>query len=206
MLFADRVKSGIPGVPTGLTPFKSASAARLDPSQSAGRRTTILVRYIERLGTGTLDMIEQCRQADLPEPEFRQDGGQWVCTLWLDPLTETALLQIALNPRQRMPGMAPLSGETLDMVDKSGEVTEKRRPAERSPAPAPARPGWAALAAAGVTVVLWASAFVAIRSAGAAFSPAPWLWAGWPAGRSAGRGLLCAARGLAAAGPPGQAS
>ncbi|AQA26083.1 hypothetical protein BTZ20_0837 [Rhodococcus sp. MTM3W5.2] len=29
-----------------------------------------------------------------------------------------------------------------------------------------------ALAAAGVTVVLWASAFVSIRSAGAAYSPA----------------------------------
>jgi hypothetical protein len=30
---------------------------------------------------------------------------------------------------------------------------------------------WPALTAAGVTVVLWASAFVSIRSAGAAYSP-----------------------------------
>ena len=34
-----------------------------------------------------------------------------------------------------------------------------------------ARPGWLPLAAAGVTVVLWASSFVAIRSAGHHFSP-----------------------------------
>ncbi|RKN43807.1 DMT family transporter [Streptomyces hoynatensis] len=39
-------------------------------------------------------------------------------------------------------------------------------------APAAARPGeWAALGAAGVTVLLWASAFVSIRSAGSAYSP-----------------------------------
>jgi len=89
--------------------------------------------------------------------------------------------------------MAPLSGETLDMVDKSGEVKEKRRPAERSPAPAPARPGWAALAAAGVTVVLWASAFVAIRSAGAAFSPGA-LALGRLACGSVALGAVCCAR------------
>src|SRR4051794_20086408 len=33
------------------------------------------------------------------------------------------------------------------------------------------RPAWPALAAAGVTVVCWASAFVSIRSAGSAYSP-----------------------------------
>jgi hypothetical protein len=35
--------------------------------------------------------------------------------------------------------------------------------------------GRLALVAAGVTVVLWASAFVAIRSAGRDFSPGAWL-------------------------------
>ncbi|MEU3923317.1 DMT family transporter [Streptomyces sp. NPDC029004] len=37
--------------------------------------------------------------------------------------------------------------------------------------PRPARAQWPALAAAGVTVVLWASAFVSIRSAGDVYSP-----------------------------------
>jgi ATP-dependent DNA helicase RecG len=41
-----------------------------------------LARYIEKAGTGTLDMISQCAQAGLPAPEFRQDGGQFVQTLW----------------------------------------------------------------------------------------------------------------------------
>lgn len=30
-----------------------------------------LVRYIERYGTGTGDMIRLCREAGLPEPDFR---------------------------------------------------------------------------------------------------------------------------------------
>jgi predicted HTH transcriptional regulator len=41
-----------------------------------------LARYIERAGTGTLDMIALSRDAGLRQPEFRQDGGQFVQTLW----------------------------------------------------------------------------------------------------------------------------
>jgi predicted HTH transcriptional regulator len=102
MLFADRLELWNPGeLPTGLTPEKLRQPHASIPHNPLIAEPLFWVRYIERLGTGTLDMIELCRQADLPEPEFRQDGGQWVCTLWLDPLTETALMQIGLNPRQR---------------------------------------------------------------------------------------------------------
>jgi len=41
-----------------------------------------LARYIERAGTGTLDMIARCLSAGLKTPQFRQDGGQFVQTLW----------------------------------------------------------------------------------------------------------------------------
>ena len=37
--------------------------------------------FIEKAGTGTLDMIALCAEAGLPTPEFRQDGGQFVQTL-----------------------------------------------------------------------------------------------------------------------------
>ena len=40
-----------------------------------------LAHYIEKAGSGTLDMIALCREAGLPEPDFRQDGGQFVMTL-----------------------------------------------------------------------------------------------------------------------------
>ena len=41
-----------------------------------------LARYIERAGTGTLDMIALSQDAGLKIPDFRQDGGQFVQTLW----------------------------------------------------------------------------------------------------------------------------
>jgi hypothetical protein len=41
-----------------------------------------LARYIEKSGTGTLDMINLCAQAGLATPAFRQDGGQFVLIRW----------------------------------------------------------------------------------------------------------------------------
>ena len=40
-----------------------------------------LTGYIEKAGTGTLDMIGLCEQTGLPAPGFLQDGGQFVQTL-----------------------------------------------------------------------------------------------------------------------------
>ena len=34
-----------------------------------------LTEYIERMGTGTLDMIRRCVEAGLPEPEFAVTDG-----------------------------------------------------------------------------------------------------------------------------------
>jgi hypothetical protein len=38
-------------------------------------------KYIERMGTGILDMIRRCRKAGLAEPEIRIDGGSFVLTI-----------------------------------------------------------------------------------------------------------------------------
>lgn len=40
-----------------------------------------LTRYIERLGTGTGDMIQRCKEAGLPEPSFQMTDG-FVLTIW----------------------------------------------------------------------------------------------------------------------------
>ena len=43
-----------------------------------------LAHYIERAGTGTVDVIALCRKVSLSEPAFEQRGGQFVTTLWRD--------------------------------------------------------------------------------------------------------------------------
>ncbi|THJ19555.1 MAG: DUF4062 domain-containing protein, partial [Nitrospira sp. CG24E] len=85
MLFADRLEIWNPGeLPAPLTPDLLRSAHPSIPRNPLLAEPLFLARYIEKAGTGTLDMIALCREAGLPEPEFRQDGGQFVQTLWRD--------------------------------------------------------------------------------------------------------------------------
>ncbi|MFH1950477.1 MAG: ATP-binding protein [Pseudomonadota bacterium] len=59
------------------------------------------VKYVEKAGTGTTDMIADCREAGLPEPDFEQRGPHFVVTLWRDWLTEEVIVSLGLNDRQR---------------------------------------------------------------------------------------------------------
>jgi ATP-dependent DNA helicase RecG len=58
------------------------------------------VKYVEKAGTGTTDMIADCRKVGLPEPDFEQRGPHFVVTLWRDWLTEKILSGLDLNQRQ----------------------------------------------------------------------------------------------------------
>ena len=60
-----------------------------------------LTRYIEKAGSGTQRMIELCREAGLPEPQFEQRSGSFVLTLWRDWLTADVIASLNLNDRQR---------------------------------------------------------------------------------------------------------
>lgn len=59
------------------------------------------VKYVEKAGTGTTDMIADCLKAGLPEPDFRQCGPHFVTTLWRDWLTESVMVGLGLNARQK---------------------------------------------------------------------------------------------------------
>lgn len=90
-----------------------------------------LARYIEKAGTGTLDMIARCREAGLPEPEFRQDGGQFVQTLYRNWLTEAVFKELDLNPRQRKALIAARAERRLTTAryqewTKASRTTAKR--------------------------------------------------------------------------------
>jgi predicted HTH transcriptional regulator len=101
MLFADRLEVWNPGqLPPALTPEQLRLPHASIPRNPLLAEPLFLTRYIERAGTGTLDMIALCREAGLPEPEFRQDGGQFVLTLWRDWLTQDVLAGLGLNDRQ----------------------------------------------------------------------------------------------------------
>jgi ATP-dependent DNA helicase RecG len=59
-----------------------------------------LAHYIEKAGTGTLDMIARCQDAGLPEPDFEQRAAEFVITLRRGWLTDVVLGGMGLNERQ----------------------------------------------------------------------------------------------------------
>ena len=76
MLFADRLEVRNPGrLPPPLTLEKLREAHRSVPGNPLLAESLYLTEYIERMGTGTLDMIRRCVQAGLAEPEFAVTDG-----------------------------------------------------------------------------------------------------------------------------------
>ena len=76
MLFADRLEVRNPG---RLSPSLTLEELRVAHNSVPGNpflaESLYLVEYIERMGTGTLDMIRRCVEAGLPEPEFAVTDG-----------------------------------------------------------------------------------------------------------------------------------
>jgi len=102
MLFADRLEVWNPGeLPPSLTPELLRQPHASIPRNPLIAEPLYLARYIEKAGTGTLDMIERCRAAGLPEPDYEQRAGQWVVTLWRDWLTREIIESFSLNERQQ---------------------------------------------------------------------------------------------------------
>ena len=76
MLFADRLDVMNTGqLPPPLTVEKLRVAHESLPRNPLLAESMYLAGYIERMGTGTVDMIRRCVAASLREPEFVASGG-----------------------------------------------------------------------------------------------------------------------------------
>jgi ATP-dependent DNA helicase RecG len=102
IVFADRIEVWNPGeLPPGLTPDLLRKPHGPIPRNPLIAEPLFRVKYVEKAGTGTTDMIADCRQAGLPEPDFEQSGPHFVVTLWRDWLTGDVLAGYVLNDRQK---------------------------------------------------------------------------------------------------------
>ena len=82
MLFSDRLEVWNPGgLPPPLTLEQLRDTHPSIPNNRLLARSLYLNRYIEEMGTGTLDMIHRCSDAGLPEPEFNDSSG-FQTTIW----------------------------------------------------------------------------------------------------------------------------
>jgi hypothetical protein len=102
MVFVDRVEVWNPGaLPPDLTPESLKAEHPSIPRNPLIAHPLYLTHYIEKAGTGTLDMITYCKAAGLPEPFFEQRGGQFVVTIGRDWLTDAAMTELGLSERQK---------------------------------------------------------------------------------------------------------
>lgn len=101
-LFADRLEVWNPGaLPENLTLDDLSIDHPSIPANPLIAESLYLTRYIEKAGSGTQRMIELCREAGLPAPEFAIRAGSFVLTLWRDWLTEASVEKLKLNDRQK---------------------------------------------------------------------------------------------------------
>jgi ATP-dependent DNA helicase RecG len=117
MLFADRLEIWNPGqLPLPLT-FESL----LDAHPSIPRNPLIaeamyLARYIERAGTGTLDITRLCKAAKLKPPQFRGALGQFVQTIYRASsakVTAQATAQVTAQATAQVTAQAEAENEQI---------------------------------------------------------------------------------------------
>jgi predicted HTH transcriptional regulator len=116
-LFSDRLEVWNPGkLPGNLTLDDLRTDHPSVPNNPLIAESLYLTRYIEKAGSGTQRMIELCREAGLPEPQFEQRSGSFVITLWRDWLTDEVMRRFDLNDRQR---------QAITIVKTQGRITNR---------------------------------------------------------------------------------
>ncbi|MEA1925391.1 MAG: putative DNA binding domain-containing protein [Candidatus Altiarchaeota archaeon] len=115
-IFDNRIEIWSPG-----TLPKEISIEDLKKEHSSIPRNPLLfkqlfwVKYVEDVGSGTLDMIDQCKEWNIPEPEFEHITGSFAVIFKLPPVLED-LHRLGLNERQI---------KAINYVIKQGSITNR---------------------------------------------------------------------------------
>ena len=127
MLFSDRLEVWNPGtLPPSLTLEKLKHPHGSVPANPLLAEPLYLTKYIERMGTGTGDMIKHCKKAGLPEPVFALTDG-FVVTIRRKP--EQAFEAVGGQSEAPSRGhVGTKSGLSKKKVDRRPESQPESRP------------------------------------------------------------------------------
>ena len=115
-IFDDKVEIWSPGLlPSEITVEDLKKEHRSIPRNPLLFKQLFWVKYVEDVGGGTLDMIKQCKEWRIPEPEFKFITGAFVVVFRLPPSLEN-LERLGLNERQI---------KAVEYVTKKGSITNK---------------------------------------------------------------------------------
>jgi len=82
-LFPDRLEIWNPGtIHPPLTLEKLLLPHASQPNNPLIAEPLFLTKYIEKAGSGTVDMVNRCKKAGMRKPEFMIDGGFFILRIW----------------------------------------------------------------------------------------------------------------------------
>jgi ATP-dependent DNA helicase RecG len=127
MLFKDRLEIWNPGtLPLGLSPEKLRQPHRSIPANPLLAEPMYLAGYIERMGTGTGDIIRLCNEDGLKEPEFIQEED-FRTVIWRTlKTTVEASGEVSGEPTEQAEGVdfeVVNKDTTLQAEEKTGETS-----------------------------------------------------------------------------------
>ncbi len=118
MVFVDRLEiwnSG--GLPNQLSLEDLKKPHTSYPNNPLLAGVLYLADYIQKAGSGILEMVKQCRKQGLPEPDFKSIRGlEFRTILARDIFTESVLEKLGLNERQL---------KAIKYVKEKGKITNK---------------------------------------------------------------------------------
>ena len=125
MLFADRLEVVNSGrLPPPLTVEKLRVAHQSLPTNPLIAESMYLLRYIEKMGTGTVDMIRRCAGAGLLEPEFEAGDG-FTTRIWR-PTGPGGQLRSVQETAQETNGTTQETGKTAqDTAQETNGTTQE---------------------------------------------------------------------------------
>jgi predicted HTH transcriptional regulator len=119
MLFPDRLEIWNPG---SLPPSLSIKGLRKPHASQPGNpliaEPLFLTKYIEKAGSGIIDMYAYCRAAKMKPPKFRVENGFFILTVWRKQSTPT-------QPQTQSTQLT-----TQKTVEKSREKSREKNTAE----------------------------------------------------------------------------
>lgn len=117
MVFNDRIEIWNPGGLTNrLTIEKLKKPHTSYPTNPLLAQAVYLADYIQRAGSGTIEMIKQCKAEKLPEPEFISSRYEFTTIIARDIYTENYLNRLGLNERQR---------KAIQYIKENAKITNK---------------------------------------------------------------------------------
>ena len=100
-IFNDYIEIWNPGkLPNGWTIEKLKQKHESIPPNPFLFKQLFWVKYVEDVGGGTLDMINECKNWGIPQPEFEDTGTAIVVTFRKSIFTSEILRELGLNERQ----------------------------------------------------------------------------------------------------------